>query len=244
MKIMYLDESGSHNLRVVDPDYPIFVLGGIIVDTTQALGDMEWRIKSLKRRHFGRDGIILHSTDIHHAKRGFERLADPNRRDRFYLELSNLLQTLDYQIVACAIDKTAHVKRYKKRARDPYYYALSVLVERFYLELQEHGKEEGTIIAEKRNELLDDYLAQEWKRLNTQGTGPLNPKSLQEVITSLDTRAKSENIAGLQVADIVLASIGRELLGLAPRLNYSIIEGKYRKNSKGDYKNYGLKLLP
>ncbi|MGE0269291.1 MAG: DUF3800 domain-containing protein [Candidatus Omnitrophota bacterium] len=28
MKIMFLDESGDHNLLIVDKDYPIFVLGG------------------------------------------------------------------------------------------------------------------------------------------------------------------------------------------------------------------------
>lgn len=32
MKILFLDESGDHNLLVVDKDYPIFVLGGCIMD--------------------------------------------------------------------------------------------------------------------------------------------------------------------------------------------------------------------
>lgn len=32
MKILFLDEAGDHNLLVVDKDYPIFVLGGCIID--------------------------------------------------------------------------------------------------------------------------------------------------------------------------------------------------------------------
>jgi hypothetical protein len=32
VKVMFLDESGDHNLTVIDPQYPIFVLGGIIAD--------------------------------------------------------------------------------------------------------------------------------------------------------------------------------------------------------------------
>ena len=32
MRVLFLDESGDHNLSAIDPRYPIFVLGGIIVD--------------------------------------------------------------------------------------------------------------------------------------------------------------------------------------------------------------------
>lgn len=32
MKLLFLDESGDANLHNVDPEYPVFVLGGIIVD--------------------------------------------------------------------------------------------------------------------------------------------------------------------------------------------------------------------
>ena len=37
MKHLFLDESGSHNLRVVDPDYPVFVLGGVIIGSDEEL---------------------------------------------------------------------------------------------------------------------------------------------------------------------------------------------------------------
>ena len=36
MKILYLDESGDHSLSVIDPQYPVFVLGGVIVDVGYA----------------------------------------------------------------------------------------------------------------------------------------------------------------------------------------------------------------
>ena len=34
MKVFYLDESGNHDLnpKKIDPHYPIFALGGVIVD--------------------------------------------------------------------------------------------------------------------------------------------------------------------------------------------------------------------
>ncbi|MBA7700163.1 hypothetical protein ES703_108872 [subsurface metagenome] len=36
MKILFLDESGDHNLSIIDPQYPLFVLGGVIVDMDYA----------------------------------------------------------------------------------------------------------------------------------------------------------------------------------------------------------------
>jgi len=34
--VMFLDESGDHSLTRIDPQYPMFVLGGIIVDREYA----------------------------------------------------------------------------------------------------------------------------------------------------------------------------------------------------------------
>ncbi|MHB8782940.1 MAG: DUF3800 domain-containing protein [Desulfobacteria bacterium] len=42
MKILFLDESGDHNLSVIDPQYPLFVLGGVIVDKDYAESEMAY----------------------------------------------------------------------------------------------------------------------------------------------------------------------------------------------------------
>ena len=44
-KILFLDEFGDHNLTAIDPQHPIFVLGGIIVDEKYALGEMTEKTK-------------------------------------------------------------------------------------------------------------------------------------------------------------------------------------------------------
>lgn len=41
MKVLFLDESGDHNLAVIDPSYPLFVLGGVIVE--QRYAEVPWR---------------------------------------------------------------------------------------------------------------------------------------------------------------------------------------------------------
>lgn len=61
---MFLDESGDHSLTVIDPQYPVFVLGGVIVDRAYASGEMARRVRQFKLDLFGRDDLILHTADI------------------------------------------------------------------------------------------------------------------------------------------------------------------------------------
>jgi hypothetical protein len=50
MKRMYLDESGNHDLLRIDQQYPIFVLGGVIVDAEYADAEMAARFSELKQQ--------------------------------------------------------------------------------------------------------------------------------------------------------------------------------------------------
>lgn len=48
MKIMFLDESGDHSLSKIDPQYPMFVLGGIIVEQDYAEGELTAQVRQFK----------------------------------------------------------------------------------------------------------------------------------------------------------------------------------------------------
>jgi hypothetical protein len=80
---MFLDESGDHSLRVIDDQYPVFVLGGIIADVRYAKDVMEQEVRRFKRDLFGTEEIILHTADICRNKNGFEQLKDSAFRDEF-----------------------------------------------------------------------------------------------------------------------------------------------------------------
>ncbi len=82
MKVLFLDESGDHNLAVIDPSYPLFVLGGVIVDARYAEGALEDGLRDFKRRLFGRDDLILHTADITRNRGGFERFKEPEFREQ------------------------------------------------------------------------------------------------------------------------------------------------------------------
>lgn len=76
MKILFLDESGDHNLSIIDPQYPVFVLGGVIVDQHYAESEMAERVAEFKRRVFGRDDIVLHTAEIVRNQGPFAGLID------------------------------------------------------------------------------------------------------------------------------------------------------------------------
>ncbi len=72
MKVMFLDESGDRNLSVIDPQYPLFVLGGVIMEQDYAEGQLTEAVNEFKREMFGSTDIILHTADITRNRKGVE----------------------------------------------------------------------------------------------------------------------------------------------------------------------------
>src|SRR5437016_3302319 len=97
MMTLYLDESGDHSLVKIDPQYPVFVLGGVIVDAAYGSAVLEPRLRDFKRELFDRDDLILHTADIARNRNGFESLVDSTFRARFYERLNALMRELDYR---------------------------------------------------------------------------------------------------------------------------------------------------
>ncbi len=69
MKVLYLDESGDHSLDKIDPQYPIFVLGGVIVDGAVNRRLIDRKLEHLKEVYFGRSDLIFHTADFSRKER-------------------------------------------------------------------------------------------------------------------------------------------------------------------------------
>ena len=244
MKVLFLDESGDHSLDVIDPQYPVFVLGGVIVDLEYSKTELEQRLSQFKLDLFERADLVLHTADISRNRNGFERLSDPAFRQRFYQHLNALMSSLDYTVVACAIRKEEHLARYGLEALDPYVLSLNILVERFCFEVGDvrHG---GLIVAEQRNRTLDHQLELAWLQLRVSGTYYLQGAQIEKRVRDLLIRPKDQNIAGLQLADLVVSPIGRFVLGKPSQRDFRIIEAKLRRSPRGaSYMGTGLVILP
>jgi len=211
MKTLYLDESGDHNLIKIDKQYPIFVLGGVIIDEDY-LPVLNQKVNNFKEKLFGTNDIILHTADISRNKNGFSRLKDIKFRNTFFNELNILMQELEYSIVACVIKKDEHIKKYADSAIDPYILSLNIIVEKFCLYLR-HTKQIGSIIAEKRDRTLDNELELAWLSLKIKGTKHLKGSEIDKNIDGLTLEHKHLNTNAVQLADLIVSPIGRYVLG-------------------------------
>ncbi|MBU4175088.1 MAG: DUF3800 domain-containing protein [Actinobacteria bacterium] len=243
MKVLFLDESGDHNLLAIDPQYPIFVLGGVILDKEYAEGELTRRMNIFKQKLFGTEDVILHTADITRNRSGFERMKEPAFREYFYEELNELMSGLDYRVVACAIRKDEHLAKYGLSALDPYMLSFDILVERLCFEVGRVSRG-GLIVAEERDPTLDRELELAYLNLKIQGTRYIKAKDIIDRIAGLVLRSKSENVAGLQLADLVVTPIGRHVLGKRDKEDWRIVEKKLRRSRDGRVEGAGLVILP
>lgn len=142
MMTMYIDESGDHSLNVFDPEYPVFVLGGIIVEDSIMQSNIEPAIQKFKIDFFKSKEVILHTSEITRNKGIFMAMKNPDFRSSFIASLNLMMESLPFTVVACAIRKDRLIEKYRERARNPYHYALHILVERFIMELTSQKKKE------------------------------------------------------------------------------------------------------
>lgn len=204
------------------------------------------RVRDFKIDWFGTESIILHSIDISQAKKGFEKLRrNRDFRNAFIQDLQQLLAELEYQVVACLIHKDRHVTKYGSRALDPYDFGLQVVVERFCFEVGA-VTDGGLIFAEKRRHDLDHNLDVAWENLRVSGAYHLNRHAKGQVddrIVGLSLKAKSVNIAGLQIADLVVSATGRHAMGYDTRGFWDVVKTKMC-HKHGNIDGYGLVTLP
>ena len=242
MKILFLDESGDHNLSVIDPQYPIFVLGGVIMDKDYAEGPLTETLNEFKQEFFGSSEIILHTSDIARNRNGFESLTDSGFRNQFYRKLNELMRSIPYEVVACVIRKDSHLERYGEAAINPYSLSLTLLVERFCFEVG-NVTNGGVIVVENREPSLDQSLESVWHDLRIRGTRYIKATAINGRILGLNLQARSENIAGLQLADLIVSPIGRHVLGKRDHEDWNVIYEKFRRSHQGVVEGYGLVVL-
>lgn len=191
---------------------------------------------------FGDPNLVLHTADIVRTKNGFESLKDSTIRARFFAELNAVMRELDYSVVACVINKDEYVQEYRANPKDLYMVSLDVVAQRFCRELG-NVEDGGIIFAEKRRPDLDRDLDHAWERLKQTGTGDMEGKTIEQRIVDLSLKDKQLNLAGLQLADLVISPIGRAVIGKEPREDWAIVERKFCRIGN-TYHGSGLVVLP
>jgi len=239
--IVFVDESGDHGLKSIDPNYPIFVLAFCIFRKSEYVTTLVPTLKYFKFKHFGHDQVILHETDIRKDRGSFSILKTREKKETFLAELSDIVEATPFTLVATVIQKEKLLARYSA-PENPYHVALGFGLERVFFYLKSIGDVTGKthIVVEKRGNQEDGELELEFRRV-CDGNNYLR-KSFPFEIVFAD---KKSNSAGLQMADLIARPVGMKILrpDQANRA-YDIIERKFYRKKNGHFNGWGLKCFP
>lgn len=240
---LFLDESGDHGLTNIDEQFPIFVLSGILVSENDYIL-LTASLNEIKKEFWGSKKVIIHSRDIRKCQNEFEILFDEAIKKRFYKKINNLITSQNYVIISAAIDKVKYIKRYGRLSDDVYEISLSFIIERavFFLDASAFADKELNVIIERRGRKEDQKLNDHFNSLLTRGTGYVHADRIKSYKTNCKFHNKRDDIAGLQVADLIAYPIARYVLDPG-RANpaFDLLAAKFYSQNK---KRYGLKVFP
>ncbi len=256
---MYVDEVGNSDLNAsADPNHRYLSLTGVIFDLDYVNRTVFSTVEGIKARYFAShpdDPIILHRKELVNKRPPFAVLRDPKIEQSFNHDLLAMLTQLDYTVITVVIDKLEHQRRYTTWRFDPYHYCLTVIVERFVLWLNARDGQ-GGVMAESRGGKEDRRLKDSFARVHEKGSDYIKPEQFAARLTSrqLKVKNKSNNIAGLQIADLLahpsyratLARHERQTLpaNFGGQIAQILEDTKYYRSERGQIDGYGRKWLP
>ena len=240
---MYVDEVGNSDLESSDnPNHRFLSLTGVAVDLDYVKSSLHPEMESLKgdffSGHHPDKPVIFHRKEMMNRRGSFVELRTELTREKFDRELLKCLRDWKYTVFSVCIDKKKHKETHTTWRYDPYHYCLKILLERFVLFLKRLGAV-GDVMAESRGGKEDKRLKDSFKRIWIEGTENISCEIIQDHLTSkeLKVKPKTNNISGLQLADLlahpsrneILAENGRLPRNLAPfgQKVVNIIQGKY-----------------
>jgi hypothetical protein len=222
--LLFLDESGTHDLNHVDPSFPVFVLLGLLVGETYYAKTLVPRVKELKRRYCGTHEVVLHSRDIRKAVGPFAFLRkNDSRKENFYADLNSLFIEARIRLFAVVIEKQRFTNHFLV-APNPYDVSLNQMLSIVCGPPRIVGPMRPTvaqIIAESRGKVEDKQLQREYQSSRQSGLWNYGSTDVQNRKAGtvrrlfperIDFVRKSRFVAGLEMADLAAYPIARAMV--------------------------------
>jgi hypothetical protein len=209
---LYIDESGDHSYKHVSQlDKRYLGLTGILVNKKAYDTMFQPQLEQLKRFFFRYDidePIILVRKEIVQRRGAFSVLRDPDLNSKWDESILNYFAGLiPYsQVFTVVMDKKTHLEKYPQKTFEAYGYALKVLLRRVRGYLSYHDRQSDVMI-ESRGKKEDRKLEEAYHMLHVVGDGrygTANDYQQSFPAEDLIVRKKEENIAGLQIADLLV----------------------------------------
>jgi uncharacterized protein DUF3800 len=214
---LYVDEVGNSDLESSDnPNHRFLSLTGVILELPYVAQVLHPQMEGLKAEFFGShpdEPVIFHRKEMINAKHPFERLKEKEVLRAFDARLLDRLENWEYSVITVCLDKKNHKETYSTWRYDPYHYCLALLLERFVFFLN-RKRSFGDVMAESRGGKEDLRLKKSFARLYAQGTQKVEPLQFQSALSSseLKVKPKTNNVSGLQLADLIAHPSRNEIL--------------------------------
>lgn len=254
---LFIDESETSN----SSGNKFFVMAGVIIKNSDYLA-VEQNIENIKRVLWNNapdcEKNILHEKDISFAsnstnKRKLNQI--PNYQHIFtkrskvtllYNELSKLLANTDLYTMGVCMDRSTINNYYgESDINNQLTISIQLLIEH-YCQFLIKNNATGSICYESMQIQQNDRIQQRLYELMALGTMYYSPKAIQSRITKISFSPKSDNIAGLQLADFIPNALGRHVAGLQAK-NHDFSKNVRKKlYDGGDPQNrykFGCKIL-
>ena len=199
-----------------DANHRYLCLCGVILELGYVRDVVSIGLEELKRKFFDShpdDPIVFHRKELLGGKPPFSELKNEKTRAEFDTELLRLIENWNYTVISVCIDKRRHLETYSAWRYDPYHYCLAVLIERYVFFLDQCAGT-GDVMAESRGGKEDRRLKDSFSRLLENGTDYLEPQRFEHRLKSkqLKVKNKANNIAGLQLTDLIAHPSRNEIL--------------------------------
>lgn len=228
--IVYVDESGDHSLKSIDPQYPVFALSFCIVNKADYIGSVVPAAQGLKFKYWGHDAVVLHEHEIRKSKGDFTwLLTDKAKREAFYDDLHQIMVDAPVSLIGSVIDKNALVAKYAD-PWSPYELALHFCLERLLMFLRENGQDGKRIhvVFECRGKVEDEELELTFRRI-VAGENQWGYRKHSFDLMDFEPKfaKKLVNSTGLQLADLTARPIAlRTLRPEQKNRTYDVIKEK------------------
>jgi hypothetical protein len=241
---LFLDEihTGGH--------FDHFSLVGFAISDEDYKNRLIPRMNQLKQDMFGDTSVIIHEQEINTAKAGTPfRIFDRNdsKRKQFWERVIVIINELKIPIFAVCIHKAEYSRLYNE-GRPMYEVALQLILENYIHFLQQQNGT-GDIQCESTNAGQDLKLQHHFYHLMANGTLFYERKVFQSRIRTINFPPKSDNVIGLQLADLLPNSLNRDLTTSREyeQRTYGLIDVIKRQLYDGGCDNasrFGAKVIP
>lgn len=171
--LLFLDECGTHDMQHVDPQFPVFLLMGLLVGELYYARTLVPKIKHLKQEYLpANPNAVLHSRDIRRCQGDFAFLRQSQvQKSSFYDAISGLFASSRIKLFAIAVDKQ-RLLQHSLVPFNPYNVSLSQLLSAVIGPPRVVGPSRPTvcrITAESRGGNEDKELQSEYQELRRCG---------------------------------------------------------------------------